>query len=440
METKINVVSESEHELEVVLTYEEIQPELEKAYLDERKKIELPGFRKGKAPLSLLKKMYGDAIEYQASEKIANKKFWDIVEEQKLNPISTPQMVDLNFEKDSKLSFKIKYEVKPAIELKDYSGLEVKKIVFNVDDEQVNSEINYLLKTNSTFADADTVEDKNSIITADLQRMDSEGKPVEGIKSEGVRIDLTDERVNPQLVENALGKKTGDTFNFSFQDSREIEEDGVKKTVPEDIMYSATIKSIQKIVLPELNDEFVKKVTKDKFSTPDEWKENIRKGLQDYFDRQSEDMLVNSLLNDVVKNNDFKAPHGYVHSLLDRMVRMEEERAKNEGIKKFDAHEAHNRLHSRAEWTAKWQIIMENLAKKENIKVEENELREIAEKEATETGISVDKLLKYYSDTNRAEILLEDKVIDFLKKNNNIKEVNAKDLDNKSEENNQKEG
>ncbi|MGE5353965.1 MAG: trigger factor [Acidobacteriota bacterium] len=439
METKINVVSESEHELEVVLNYDEIQPDLEKAYQEERKKIELPGFRKGKAPMAMVKRMYGDAIEYQASEKIANRVFWDIVEDQKLNPISAPKMVDLNFEKDSKLAFKIRYEVKPELDVKNYTGLEVKKIRFDVEDEQVNSEVNYLQKTNSTLEDAEKVEDKNAIITVDLQKLDKDGNPVEGIKSQDIKIDLTDERVNPQLVENAVGKKVGETFTFSFQDSHEVEEEGVKKIVNDDITYSATIKSVQKVVLPELDEEFVKKITKSKFSTPEEWKSNIQKGLQEFYDRQSDDMLVNSLLNDVVKNNDFTPPHGFVHSLLDRMVQMEQERAKQEGIKKFDAHEAHNRLHQRAEWTAKWQIIMENIAKKENIKVEESELRELAEKDAAETGISVDKLLKYYTDSNRGEILLEDKVIDFLKKNNNIKEVGAKDLNNTTEDTN-KEG
>ncbi|MCU7490014.1 MAG: trigger factor [Ignavibacteria bacterium] len=434
METKINVVSESEHELEVVLNYDEIQTDLEKAYQEERKKIEMPGFRKGKAPMALIKKMYGDAIEYQASEKIANRVFWDIVEDQKLNPISAPKMVDLNFEKDSKLAFKIRYEVKPELDVKDYTGLEVKKIRFDVEEEQVNSEVNYLQKTNSTLEDANKVEDKNAIITVDLQKMDQDGKPVEGIKSQDIKIDLTDERVNPQLVENAVGKSVGESFSFSFQDSHEVEEEGVKKIVNDDITYSAEIKSVQKVVLPQLDEEFVKKITKSKFSTPDEWKDNIKKGLQDFYNRQSEDMLVNSLLNDVVKNNDFTPPHGFVHSLLDRMVQMEQERAKQEGVKKFDAHEAHNRLHQRAEWTAKWQIIMENIARKENIKVGEAELRELAEKDAAETGISVDKLLKYYTDSNRGEILLEDKVIDFLKKNNNIKEVGAKDLNNTTED------
>jgi trigger factor len=440
LETKINVVSPSEHELEVTLGYEEIKADIEKAYQTERKKIELPGFRKGKVPVSMMKKMFGDAIENQASEKIAGDKFYDIVEEQGLKPISTPRIVDLNYEKDTKLYFKIRYEIKPALELKDYTGQEIQKVIFTVDDEQVNSEIDYLRRTNSTLQDSDKIEDKDAIITVDLQKLDSEDKPIEGLKSRDLKIDLTQPGINPQIVENSVGKKVGDTFTFQFQDEREIEEDGVKKVVPEDIKYEAVINSVQKIVLPEFDEAFVKKITRDKFSTPEEWRENMKNSLQKYYDSQTESMLQNKLREVVVKNNDFEAPHGYVHNLLDRMVRYEEEQSKKDNKRKFDPNEAHNRLHGTAEWTAKWQIIMENLAEKENISVSDDDLKEMAEKEAAETGISVDKLLKYYHDSNRSVSLLEDKVIDFLQKNNNIKEVNAKDLKNSPETTTDQEG
>ena len=118
METKINVISEAENELEVSLSYDEILPEIEEAYKEERKNISMPGFRKGKVPTSMLKKMYGEAIEYKASEKIANSKFWNIVDEMGLKPISTPQLVDIDYDFGKKLSFKIKYEVMPQIEVK----------------------------------------------------------------------------------------------------------------------------------------------------------------------------------------------------------------------------------------------------------------------------------------------------------------------------------
>lgn len=436
METKINILSDSEHELEVNLTYEEIKPEIDKAYKEESKKIEIPGFRKGKVPSSMLKKMYGDAIEYKASEKIANDKFWAIVEEQKLNPISTPKMVDLDFERDVKLFFKIQYEVKPVIDVKDYKGQEFKKPVFTVTEELVDEEVNNLLRSNATNEDTEEVEDKNHIIIVDLVKLDDAGNPEEGVRSNNLSVDLTDYRVNPELVNSAIGKKKGDTFTFEFHNDREVEENGEKKTIHEHAKYSADVKSVKKIVLPELNEEFIKKITKDKISTVEDLRKDIKDGVQNYYDKQSNDLLINSILSTVVKNNDFKPPHGFVHIMLDRLVRVEEERAKRAGDKRFDAKEAHKRLHNQAEWSAKWQIILESLAQKENLKVEDSELQELAEKEASEIGISADKLMNYYKETNRSQTLLEEKVIDFLKNNNNIKEINTTE----NQETNLKEG
>ncbi|MGE5499589.1 MAG: trigger factor [Syntrophothermus sp.] len=434
METKINVISQSENELEVTLTYEEIAPEIEKAYMEERKKIELPGFRKGKVPMSMLKKMFGPAIENQATEKISGTMFWKIADEQQLNPISTPSIIDINFEPDVKLYFKIRYEIKPKFELKDYKGQDIERIVFNVDDEHINSEIEYLQRTNSTTADADTVEDNYSILTVDLQKIDESGAAVEGAFSQDLKIDLSQPTINPQIAENASGKKAGDKFTFEFDDQKEVEEEGVKKLVPEKMKYEAVIKNIQKIVLPALDEEFIKKISKGKFDTVESWKENMRTGLQRYYDAQSDDMLISKIKNMVIKNNDFAPPHGYVHNLLDRMVKYEEDQAKQEGKKRFDPNEAHKRLHGSAEYTAKWYILLENLANQENLAVSEDDLKEMAEKEAAETGISAEKLIKYYQESNRSYVLLEDKVIDFLKKNNNIKEVNAKDVNNTTEE------
>ena len=433
METKINIINSSEHELEVNLGYDEILPEIDLAYKKESQKIEMPGFRKGKVPLQMLKKVYGDAIEYKASEDIANKKFWEIVKEQNLKPISTPKLMDLNFERGVKLFFRIQYEVMPELELKDYTTNEIQKFEWKVNEEQVNTEVLSLRRRNATEEEADTVEDEFSIITVDLQRMDKEVNPA-GDNKKGLVIDLSDERVNRQIAENAKGKKVNDVFSFNFKDSKEIEENGEKKTVEEEFNYNATITAIKKLILPEMNDEFVQKITKEKFKTVEDWKENIKNGIQSYYDRQSEDMYLNSLISTIVKNNDFVPPHGYVHKILDNMVAMEEEKAKRENNKFFDAKAVEQQLHHRAEWNAKWQIIYRTIAKKENITVEENELKVIAEKEAVETGISVEKLVKFYKDTNKEDIMLEDKVVDFLKANNNVKIVTPDDIKSKTKE------
>ncbi|MFA7228343.1 MAG: trigger factor [Melioribacteraceae bacterium] len=431
MDIKVNQLAESQQEVEVNLTYQEILPEIEQEYLEERKSITIDGFRKGKAPMGMIKKLYGEAIEFKASEKIANKKFWDAVDQNELKPISTPQMTDIDFQPGTKLSFKVKYEIKPVLELKDYKGIEVEKPTFVVKDEEVNREIDYLIKPLFKFEQAEKVENNYFRITANLQRIDQEGLPMVGSRSDNILIDLSDEKVNLQIKENAQGKSSGDTFNFTFVDEHYHGEDLHK----EEFNYTAEITKIEKLIKPELTEEVVKKITKDKASTPEELHSFLKKNIEDYYTKQSEEILTNNLLGEVVKRNDFTPPPGYVASVHRRMVELEKENAKRYKTPNFDEKAVAEYYKPRAEWNAKWQIILENLAAAENIKVEESELEELAKAEAETNGISVAKLVKYYKDTNRPEMLLEEKVIKFLKDNSSIKEVDAEEKLKEKKEN-----
>ncbi|MEW6701665.1 MAG: trigger factor [Bacteroidota bacterium] len=424
MDIKINQLPNSQQEVEVNLNYDEILPEINEAYKEESKNITINGFRKGKAPIGMIKKLYGEAIEFKASENIANKKFWNVVDQENLKPISTPQMVDIDFVPGTKLTFKIKYEVKPKLELKNYKGIEVEKLIFNVKDEEVEHEIDSLLKPYQKFEVVETaIENKNYRITANLQRIDKEGLAILGHRSENIVIDLSDEKVNSQIKDNAQGKKTGDSFNFIFIDEHFHGEELHK----EEFNYKAEITKVEKIIKPELTEEIVKKISGGKASTTEELNSFLRKNIEDYYVKQSDEILTNKILGEVVKNNDFTPPPGYVNSVHKRMVEMEKEKAKRYKRYDFDENAVTEYYKPRAEWNSKWQIILENIAETENIKVEDAELEELAKQESEKTGISVVKLVKFYKDTNRIEMLLEEKVIKFLKDNSKIKEVDAEE-------------
>lgn len=423
MEIKVNQISDNMQELEVNLGYDEITSEIDEAYNEERKTIEIDGFRKGKAPLAMIKKLFGEAIEYKASEKIATKKFWEAVDKENLKPISTPQLVDIDFVRGSKLFFKIQYEIKPKLDLKNYTNLEIEKPIFKVKEEDIEKEIAYLLKPHVKYEASDVVEDKNYRITTNLQKLDENGVAVIGQRSENMAIDLSDEKVNPQIIENARGKKVNEKFPFTFVDEHYHGEELHR----EEYRYEAEITKIEKIVQPEVNEEIIKKISGNKASTMDEFREMLKKNFSDYYVKQSDEIFTNSLLNEIVKNNDFTPPPGFVSTVHKRFVEMEKENAKRYKMPDVDENAIAEYYKPRAEWNAKWQIILENLAEKENIKVEDSELEVLANQEAEKTGISPQKLLKYYKDSNRGDVLLEDKVIEFLKKNNKVKEVDAED-------------
>jgi trigger factor len=424
LETKVNNLSDFLREIEVTLSYDEIKPIIDEAYKDERKKIVIPGFRKGKAPMNMIKKLYGDAIEYHATEKIAESKFWEAIEEEKNTPINVPKLTDIDYKGEEGMTFKAEYEVMPEITVKDYTGLEVEKLLFDVNEEDVEKEVQKLLKSKAEFVEADVVEDSNYRIVADLQRVDDNGEPFKGSEpAKDMTIDLTEENVNPQIVENVVGKKVGDTFNFDFEDEHKHGEETHKVTYH----YVGTIKKVEKIQLPEPTDDFIKEATKGKNESLEDFKNELRTSFKNYFDQQSEEMMLNSLLSKISDNNKFDVPTGYVEVVLKRLVDYEKEQAKRYNQPEPDENILRKDLQGRAEWNAKWQIMLEAIAKQEKIEVTDDDLKVLAEKEAEQTGIPVDKLIKYYKDSNRDTALLEDKVIEFLKSNNTITEKNVKD-------------
>ncbi len=417
METKINTISDFVRELEVTLDYSEIKPEIEAAYKKERAKISIDGFRKGKAPMGMIKKLYGDAIEYRASEDIANTKFWEIVKEQNLEPISTPALADINFEPEKELTFKVQYEVKADIEVKDYSGQKIKKPVFLVKDEDIERDINTMLKSKSDYEEVEKVEDENHRITVDLQRIDENGEAIEGSTARNMVIDLADERVNPNIAKAAIGKNINETFTFSFTDEHKHGEE----THKEDFTYTANILDIEKLVMPEITGELVKSLSRNMATDMESWKKSLRETYEKYYEAQSDEIYTNGLLNKIIENNEFTPPQGYVDVLFNRIVESEKEKAKREK-RHFDEEMMKDNIQKQAEWMAKWQIISENIARIEKIEVNDDDLKELAEKEAENTGISVDKLIKYYKDSNRADAMLDEKIISYLKENNEIEE------------------
>ena len=452
METKVNDLNTSEKELEVTLSYNEIKEDIDSEVKKKTKNIQLPGFRKGKAPLSIIKKMYGDALEYEASEKVANTQFWKIAQEKAIFPIGQPTMTDLHFHPNEDLHFKVQFETYPVLEVKEYTGREIEVPDFTVKEEEIEQEIQYIKQANATQEDAEIIgEDNNYSIDIDLLRINEDGSPYENSQKQNVKVDLSDPKVNPDLINNAKGKKVGETFTFTFKNEApaSTEESGKEKK-EETLSFSAEITAIKKNIVPELNEELIKKVTKDKVTNEADLRENIRKDIQDYYDRQNENLIRNKLISIIVEKNDFVPPKSLVQNLLQDLIKNEEEHAKKEGNKLFNRDEAKVKLLPYAESEVKWFLLKNEIQKKENIEVAEETLKDMAKKEASTTGLSEEKLLNYYKSSNYQNTLLDEKLFEFLKEKNTINKVDpakysqkGKDLykeeNLKKEENSQKE-
>ncbi len=436
MEVKINDLSASEQEIEVILSYDEISADIEKEVRNQTKKIELPGFRKGKVPLHILKKRFGDALEYEASEKVANDRFWDAIKERDINPLGQPVLSDIKFEPGSELSFKVKYEVMPLIEVKNYTGHEIEIPDFKVSDEEIEREIDYIRRTNATHVPAYIVEDTDTIIEVKLIRIDENGEPFADAKPETLDIDLSNKNVQQEIVDNAMNKKVGDSFTFSFTDERTLKnKDGSDEIIKENFTYSAAISGIKRIALPALDEELIKKVTKDKETTETGLRKQIRKEIEHYYQHKTDEFLKGNLVSLVIKNNEFVPPAALVKNLLEDMVKKEEDRLKQQRIHSIKRQDLENYLRPQAEMEVKWFILRDAIITKENLRLSDEVLNELAAKDAEKTGIAVEKMVQYYKTSDYGSRIIQQKLFSFLEENNKIKKVDPEKFQNRNAEN-----
>ena len=436
MEFVVNEISQSEKEVEVTLNYDEIKNEIDDEVKKQARNIQVPGFRKGKVPKNILKQRYGNALEFEASEKVANARFWQLAKENNFRPVGQPVMTDIDFNPEKDFKFKVKYEVVPEIEVKNYKSQLIEVPDIKVKPEEVDNEIHKILRSNSTNEPSEVVgDDENYLLDVELTRLNNEGNPDEKSKPEKMQLDLSNENVHPDIKNNVKGKKVGDKFKFHFHDNRTItNKEGEEETITEHFDYEVLINGIKKIQLPELNEELIKKVTKDKISTQEELRKEIEKDITNYFEQRIEEYTRNVLINTIIKNNDFTPPASLVDNVLTELVKSEEERLKNQGMKKVDTNYLREYLKTSALNEVKWYQIKSEILKKENLKVTDDELEELAKADSEKTSLPVEKLMNFYKTSNQTERMLDNKLFNFLKMNNEIKRVNPDQLTPKNKE------
>ncbi|MGE5436194.1 MAG: trigger factor [Syntrophothermus sp.] len=418
MDYKINDITPSEKEIEITYPFDEIKEEFEKEYKKISAKIQVPGFRKGKVPPAIIKNMYGDSIDYEAAEKIASNKFFELAEQQKINYISRPTIMDIKFEKDKELYVKVKYEVMPEVKVDNYKGLTLEIPDFKVGDDEVQKEVEYLLKQNRKMEDAEVVgEDMNYQIKVEVLPADNEDPKAQ---PQSFDVDLSNQNINKSILEGAKNKKVGDSFEFSFDDRyTEKNEAGEDTEVNKTYRYNAVIKEIKKSSDPELNEEFFKKVSKDKAKTEEELRATIKSDIENYYKTQVDNITNNKLISEIVKANDFDVPKAVVDNYKEDVIKHEEEHQKQHTHKDFDKKAFVKEVETNAEFEVKWLLIRDKIIEKENLDVTEDEIKKIAEEESQKTGIPVDKMLNFYQ-TSYKRALVQDKLMKFLKESNNI--------------------
>lgn len=416
MEVTINSVNDCVREMTVTMSQEELAPHFEKAYKEAAPALEIKGFRKGKVPMNMVKKMFGPSIEYQAVEEITNDVFRTEMESRKLNPIGTPVINKIDFKPGTPLTFIVKFEVRPEFELKDYKGIALERYIHKATDTELESEVERLQQINSTMEEAATVDGEFFMVTVDMKDLDENGHSREGMK-----IYLREKSTEKEIKEALQGTKVGDVkeVKFSHQHGDHAH----------DVHLQLTVKKVEKVVLPPMDDALAQKVSNGKFQTAEEMKQNIKKDLEEFWKERSDRRFESDLLNAIVKLYDFSVPEALVDNVTDTFIEDAKNQQPNRQLPKgFNEKAYREQARETAIWQSKWLLIKEKFIESEKVEIADAEIEKIAADEAAKLNIDKERLVNFYKTSENAlERLKYNRLIDILKQNVKITDVETDD-------------
>jgi trigger factor len=415
LDIKLNEIDKIKRAIEAELTYEELTPHFDKAVAEYRKKAMIPGFRKGKAPVNMIKKLYGAGIEYNTLEDIANEVFHKYINENKVDLLGKGAITEMDYKPGENLKFKIDFEVMPEIIISNFKGLELKKTKYVIDESLVDDEIQYHKFRNAANEIDGIASDDEYNITVDLQNLDEAGNVLIGQSQKDMRIYLGNKEMYPEFREGFKGIKEGEVRIIDSKNA-----DGGPKKV------QVTCTKVEKIVYPEMNEDFFKRITsKEGITTVDEFRAEIKGELSKIYEGISDRKIRADAISEMIKQNEIEVPEIYVESILKSMIEeVKHQNQKHELPKNFNTEEFKKERRVDAILQAKWYLIREKLAETEKINVEESDYLKIAEENSARYNIPADKLVEAYKNNEDVKMkIINDKVLDIIISNAKIEET-----------------
>ncbi len=368
---------------------------VEKEYRKQVKSMNIPGFRKGKAPRSVVERMYGKGVFYDgAFNAILPEAYTDAVKEAALDVVGQPEFDVVSCD-DGGVVFSATVYIKPEVEIKDYLGIEAHKDVAPVTEEEIDNEIFGVRNRNSREIDIeDRAAENGDTATIDFEGF-ADGVPFEGGKGTDYALELGSGSFIPGFEEQIVGHKTGDSFdvNVTFPKEYHAEDLAGKEAV-----FKVTIKKLQKIELPELDDDFVKDVSE--FNTVDEyradWKAKLEKQHESRANAAFEDELMHALMDKLVAD----IPEPMFVEETENFVRDYDNRLRMQGMDlntyfKYTGltlEKLREQLRPQAENQVKCRLALEKIASLENIVPTDAEVEEEFESIAKAYNMDVEKV------------------------------------------------
>lgn len=418
MKVSVNNVSGCAREVHVEVPAETVQTKVDDIYGRISREAKLPGFRKGKAPLDVIKKQYKSAVREEVLQHELPEFFRTALIENKIDPVAQPQISNLQFEEGSPLKFMARVEIKPEFQLKDYKGLKIKKDKTSVSEEEVDKAVENLREQMAQFI---PVEDRPAK-KDDLVVMDFEGKiggkPFEGGKATRYPVLLGSNNLLKDFETNLEGMKKGEIKTFKINFPKDY---GKKEIAGQEAEFTVTAHEIKEKKLPLVDNEFAKDV--GKCETVKELREKMEAQIKSSKEVEQRSKMVEQIGEKLLGLHPFDVPVSLVNMEQQRLVQQGIERLKRQGI---DANnlsddqkkEFVEKLRPVAQKNVQMAMIVEKIAGAENIHTEDKDLEAYYAKIAQSSGQPVDVVKRYLKQQGDLESIKEwiqyEKALDYL--------------------------
>ena len=417
----------NEVKLEITVEAEKFENAMKKVYFQNAKYFNIPGFRKGKAPMNIVEKYYGAQIFYEdAFNEVATEAYEEELTENKIDVVSRPEVDIAQMEKGKDLIFTAVVQTKPEVKLGKYKGIEIQKIEYKVDKKDVDHELEHMQEHNSRLV---TVDDR-PLENGDTATIDFEGfvdgVAFEGGKAEGHELEIGSGTFIPGFEEQLIGMELENEKEIKVTFPKEYHSE---ELAGKDATFKVKLHDIKKKELPELDDEFAKDVSE--FDTLEELKKSIKDRMEKDNEQRQKYETEDAVIKAVCENVKVDIPSGMIENETEDMLRNVESRLSYQGLKLDQylkmmgktAEEVKKEYEPQAIEAIKSRLMLEAVIKAEKIEATEDEITEKVKEMAKNYGKSDDKeFMENENVRNYIKSGVEsEKALEFLVKNAKIK-------------------
>ena len=378
MKTSVENIGNNVVKLRIELEAEAFNESIKKAYLKNRNRFSIPGFRKGKAPQNLIERYYGESIFYEEAFNLACPEAYEqALKDNNIQPVDHPELDIEQIGNGKVLVFTAKVTVKPDVKLGEYKVCKIKKDKVKITDDDVKKELERIQEINARLISIEDrpVKDKD-IVNIDFEGF-VDGEPIEGGSAKGYSIVIGSGSFIPGFEEQLIGVEKGSTKEIKVTFPEDYGNESLKG---KEAVFNVTVNEIKEKELPDINDEFAQDVSE--FDTLEEYKADIRKKLEENAKNAADKKYEDEVIKKVVDNAEVDVPEVMVERQIDEMMRRLDLTLRYQGmdinsymeVMKTDVQSLRNEHREMALKQVKTQLVLEKISQVEQVDASEEEI------------------------------------------------------------------